>query len=149
MINIIWYCKKCGYVNSDIYSYIPRLVKKGICPICKNKLNEIQENITYFQSHTEMWQDVVRNKYLKDINLDAEASNKRSNMEQKQQEEIQKLKNNSNTTNKDEYIPKCPNCGSTAVTSSARGVNIVWGFIGASKTVNRCATCGYMWKPKK
>lgn len=95
------------------------------------------------------WQDVVRNKYLKDINLDAEASNKRSNMEQKQQEEIQKLKNNSNTTNKDEYIPKCPNCGSTAITSSARGINIVWGFIGASKTVNRCANCGHMWKPKK
>lgn len=45
--------------------------------------------------------------------------------------------------------PKCPKCGSTAITSSARGVNIVWGFIGASKTVNRCAICGHMWKPKK
>lgn len=115
MINIIWYCKKCGYVNSDIYSYIPRLVKKGICPICKNKLNEIQENITYFQSHTEMWQDVVRNKYLKDINLDTEASNKRSNMEQKRQEEIKNLKNNSSTTEEKKFIPKCPICGSPNV----------------------------------
>ena len=95
------------------------------------------------------WQDGIRHKYLNDVILDTEASNKRSNMEQKQQEEIQKLKNNSNTINKEKYIPKCPKCGSTAVTSSARGVNIVWGFIGASKTVNRCAICGHMWKPKK
>ena len=56
-------------------------------------------------------------------------------------------KSNPNTQFYD--APKCPNCGSTAITSSARGVNIVWGFIGASKTVNRCAICGHMWKPKK
>lgn len=111
---MVLYCKKCGYIHSDIH--IPRLVDKGICPICRNKLDETRENRAYFQGRTEKamptWQDVVRNKYLKDINLDAEASNKRSNMEQKQQEEIQKLKNNSNTINKEKYIPKCPICGS-------------------------------------
>lgn len=81
--------------------------------------------MAYFQSHTEKamptWQDGIRHKYLNDVILDTEASNKRSNMEQKQQEEIQKLKNNSNTTNKDEYIPKCPICGSPNIKQIGAG----------------------------
>lgn len=44
---------------------------------------------------------------------------------------------------------RCPKCGSTQITAGARGVNAVWGFIGASKTVNRCMSCGYSWTPKK
>ena len=43
--------------------------------------------------------------------------------------------------------PHCPKCGSTAITTGARGVSGFWGFIGASKTVNRCGNCGYTWKP--
>lgn len=42
---------------------------------------------------------------------------------------------------------KCPKCGSAQITTGARGVNHFWGFIGASKTVNRCAKCGHTWKP--
>jgi len=45
-------------------------------------------------------------------------------------------------------VPRCPNCGSTAITTTARGVNWTWGLIGASKTVNRCGNCGHTWKPK-
>lgn len=41
----------------------------------------------------------------------------------------------------------CPKCGSSSITTGARGINGFWGFIGASKTVNRCASCGYTWKP--
>lgn len=43
---------------------------------------------------------------------------------------------------------KCPKCGSTAITTGPRGVNGFWGFIGASKTVNRCGSCGKTWEPK-
>lgn len=43
---------------------------------------------------------------------------------------------------------KCPRCGSTQITTGARGVNNFWGFWGASKTVNRCAKCGNTWTPK-
>ena len=43
---------------------------------------------------------------------------------------------------------RCPRCGSTSISTGARGVNKFWGFIGASKTVNRCAKCGHMWEPK-
>lgn len=44
---------------------------------------------------------------------------------------------------------RCPRCGGTQITTSARGVNGFWGFIGASKTVNRCANCGKTWEPKR
>lgn len=46
-------------------------------------------------------------------------------------------------------VIRCPKCGSTAISTGARGVNYLWGFIGASKTVNRCSNCGYTWKPKR
>lgn len=42
----------------------------------------------------------------------------------------------------------CPKCKSTQITTGARGFSIVSGFIGANKTVNRCAKCGYTWKPR-
>lgn len=44
--------------------------------------------------------------------------------------------------------PSCPKCGSTAITTGARGVSGFWGLIGASKTVNRCGNCGHTWTPK-
>ena len=43
---------------------------------------------------------------------------------------------------------RCPKCGSTQITTGARGVNHFWGFIGASKTVNRCGNCGHTWAPR-
>ena len=43
----------------------------------------------------------------------------------------------------------CPKCGSTAVSTGARGVSWTKGLIGASKTVNRCGKCGYTWQPKR
>lgn len=44
---------------------------------------------------------------------------------------------------------RCPKCGSTAITTGARGISGFWGAIGASKTVNRCGKCGLMFDPKK
>ena len=46
-------------------------------------------------------------------------------------------------------IPKCPKCGSTAITAGQRGYSFFTGFLGSNKTVNRCANCGYTWKPGK
>ena len=42
---------------------------------------------------------------------------------------------------------RCPKCNSIAITTGARGVNNFWGFLGASKAINRCGNCGYSWKP--
>ena len=44
-------------------------------------------------------------------------------------------------------VVKCPRCGSTSITTGQRGYSIVTGFLGSGKTVNRCANCGYTWKP--
>lgn len=43
---------------------------------------------------------------------------------------------------------RCPKCGSTNVTTGARGYSMVTGFIGSGKTVNRCGKCGNVWKPR-
>lgn len=45
-------------------------------------------------------------------------------------------------------IIRCPHCGSTSITTGARGVNWTLGLIGAGKTVNRCGKCGHTWQPK-
>lgn len=42
---------------------------------------------------------------------------------------------------------KCPKCGSTNITTGQRGYSLLTGFLGSNKTVNRCANCGYVWKP--
>lgn len=44
---------------------------------------------------------------------------------------------------------RCPKCNSSQITTGQRGYSIVWGFIGSGDTMNRCANCGYKWKPKK
>lgn len=43
---------------------------------------------------------------------------------------------------------KCPRCGSTNISTGARGVSFFWGFLGADKTVNRCGKCGFTFKPR-
>lgn len=42
---------------------------------------------------------------------------------------------------------RCPKCKSTSISTGARGFSVMSGFVGAGKTVNRCAKCGYTWKP--
>lgn len=43
---------------------------------------------------------------------------------------------------------KCPQCGSTSITTGSRGLNWTFGAIGASNTVNRCSVCGFTWYPR-
>lgn len=43
----------------------------------------------------------------------------------------------------------CPKCGSTQITAGRRGFSVITGFFGANKVVNRCANCGYSWKPNR
>ncbi len=42
----------------------------------------------------------------------------------------------------------CPKCGSTSISTDARGYRFISGFLGSGKTVNRCARCGYTWDPE-
>ena len=41
----------------------------------------------------------------------------------------------------------CPHCGSSNISTGARGFSALTGFIGSGKTVNRCANCGWKWEP--
>lgn len=43
----------------------------------------------------------------------------------------------------------CPHCGSTSVTTGQRGFSLFSGFLGSNKTVNRCGSCGWTWKPRR
>lgn len=53
------------------------------------------------------------------------------------------------TPKEDANKVKCPKCGSTNITAGQRGYSVLTGFIGSSKTVNRCANCGHIWKPNR
>lgn len=44
-------------------------------------------------------------------------------------------------------LPRCPKCGSTAISTVNRGFSIVTGFIGSGSPRNVCQKCGYKWKP--
>lgn len=63
-----------------------------------------------------------------------------------QKEEHLRLQDSS-TYGEAENIIKCPRCGSTQISTGARGWKWTTGFIGSSKTVNRCANCGNTWTP--
>lgn len=121
----------------------PETTQDMICPFCKNKLVEtniseddidlLGEVSCYDRTFLEAMLEL---KDTDPIEYQLKLSQFKAQIGQQKVEE-QRSSN----------IPKCPKCGSTSITTGARGVNYFWGFIGASKTVNRCATCGYTWKP--
>lgn len=126
-------CKICGHIsNSNDYNME--------CPIC----------------HTTGWYDYYLSE-IKNINSDENFVNAmmklrdddpiefQIKMKQLGIEPFSKPQNQQETDTR----PKCPKCGSTAITTGSRGVNFTFGLIGASKTVNRCSNCGHTWKPKK
>lgn len=49
----------------------------------------------------------------------------------------------------DKNTVRCPHCGSTQITTGQRGYSLITGFFVANKVVNRCANCGYSWKPNR
>lgn len=53
---------------------------------------------------------------------------------------------NYNTT---KYIPCCPKCGSTSISTINKGYSILTGFLGSGKPMNVCQNCGHKWKPGK
>lgn len=66
----------------------------------------------------------------------------------KETKEIPETFSTSEFKNTEQVAVRCPKCGSTQITTGARGYSIVSGFWGSNKTVNRCARCGHTWKPR-
>ena len=93
----------------------------GNCVSAMIKLKE--ENLIEYQLKMAQFRELARQKY----------------------ENLEKLRQESE---EEQTKPKCHRCGSTSITTGARGVNNFWGFLGASKTVNRCGNCGHTWTPR-
>lgn len=134
------------------------------CPICNFKYQDntykcdrcsielmdykIAENIYYYGAER------IKNKYPKEYQIVLEYERQRGNYNGNQIK-TQKTENNQNVqqlqtqnSKSDLDILKCPKCGSTAVSTGARGFSIVTGFLGSGQTVNRCGNCGHKWKPR-
>lgn len=75
--------------------------------------------------------------------------NSRKNIQEEQRHKYQQQKQAEEQARQDAINhPKCPKCGSTAITAGQREYSLLTGFLGSNKTVNRCANCGHTWKPK-
>lgn len=116
------------------------------CPECLCPLNK--ENISTIPdggwvkaiSTDENFMKAMTELYENDpIEYQLKMSQFKTNLKQQEQAQVSKRE--------EENTIHCPKCGSTAITTGARGVNNFWGLLGASKTVNRCGNCGYTWKP--
>ena len=139
------FCKTCRKnMVPDFYGYRP---VNGKCPICKTDMEEIDIS----------WEDYwVISHVSKDVNFieamiklhDEDIIEYESRMSQfRANDQWYQEKHNPKPEAKSDVLT-CPKCGSTAITTGARGANRFWGLIGASKTVNRCGNCGHTWKPK-
>lgn len=148
----LYVCEKClkDNINNNadaLYCYIGyytilKVPSDCMCVKCHSKLKKMnitkEEFVTVYKiSKDRQFLEAMINLKEKDpIEFQLKMSQFKANLSQTQA--------TTEATNK----IKCPKCGSTQITAGARGVNHFWGFIGASKTVNRCAKCGHTWKPQ-
>lgn len=127
------------------------------CPICKTEMQDSNmddlkefDRITDFGNYSADFLlamiDLKKNdiiKYTNQMNIinakAEEESQKRYDEYLAQQRAEEEEKN----------TVRCPKCGSTQITTGQRGYSLFSGFLGSNKTVNRCANCGYSWKPGK
>lgn len=141
-------CIHCGYPIGKIIS------RDGIC-IIEDRIHDLSEykdkillaNPDEEESYDELIDDMAD--YIGNISIYGAADLARIIRETG---EIPKTYDGSHLcikSPKDDGLLHCPKCNSTNITTGSRGYNIVWGFIGSGKTVNRCGKCGYKWEPKK
>lgn len=116
-----------------------------ICPYCNNKMQDtIPEedymDIVQISGDTKFIKAMIDLNEKDPIEYQLKMATIRNQIQQQKQLKSQQKAQN---------VLKCPKCGSTAITTGARGANHFWGLIGASKTVNRCGSCGYTWEPRR
>lgn len=140
MGDIVLRCNKCGrfYIggeNKDINCIDNYKNCGGI--MCDTGLKFDEANIIRkISSDNELLNAMIELKKNDIIEYNLKLSQFKNQVDQNNQ--IQQRDNN---------VVKCPKCGSTNITAGQRGYSLVTGFIGSGSTVNRCAKCGYKWKP--
>lgn len=126
---------RSGYISwiaSDDYN----------CPFCHHKLidtiltDEEDDILTDISKSASFFDAMIDLKQKDPIEFQLKMSQFKTQVQQQESSKVE---------SKD--VVHCPQCGSTVITTGARGVNNFWGLLGASKTVNRCGNCGYTWKP--
>jgi len=133
MSDLVKKCKKCNYIG--IYSQDYNIHKN-----CGGELEIVDITcddlitISHISTDKSFLQAMIDLKEKDIIEYNLKMSQFRTQLEQNNQ--IQQQEKNQ---------VHCPKCGSTSITTGARGVNLTFGLLGASKTVNRCAKCGYTW----
>ena len=140
---------RCSYNFRNNESYVHDY-EKGICPFCKRQLIDtklsyedlraIGENSNY---NRDLLLAMIELRKKDVIEFETKMQPFRDAFKKKQEQKERK---------RQEYLahkddPRCPKCGSTSITAGQRGYSLLTGFFGSGKTVNRCAKCGYKWKP--
>lgn len=136
-----WYCPKCGEV-------ICTKGEERKCLYCGERC--ILTRYTFDDLFDDSFDDsfsiceTIFNEYIKDNPLfDEDLYKARLDNENRLAKATsERLHEKNNNT------LKCPKCGSTAVTTGARGYSLITGFLGSGSTVNRCGKCGHTWKPR-
>ena len=125
-------------------------LENNICPFCKNNLIDTMLTRNDFKAIGE-YSNYNRDLLLAMIELrkkdviEFETKMQPFRQDAKRREEESEKRTQEYLAQKD--LPRCPKCGSTSITAGQKGYSLLTGFIGSSKTVNRCAKCGYKWKP--
>lgn len=135
------------YFHNDSYK---QDLENNICPFCKQKLIDTmltKEDFFAIGEYSNYNRDLLLamiDLRKKDI-IEFETKMQPFRQDAKRREEEAERRTQEYLAKKN--LPKCPKCGSTSITSGQRGYSLLTGFIGSGKTVNRCANCGYKWKP--
>lgn len=74
-------------------------------------------------------------------------TSKFNELQEKWNEHLNKLDEEDKKEHEEANHIRCPKCGSTQITTGQKGYSLFSGFLGSNKTMNRCANCGYSWKP--
>jgi len=129
MENKMIICDICGFTkNDDVYD--------ELCPVCGSKQwNDKDINLIKSISNDPSFMQAMEDLKQKDpIEYHLKLSQFKTQVEQQ---------GNSDNSNK----VHCPKCGCTDIGVANRGYSLMWGFIGAGKSMNVCKKCGYKWKP--
>lgn len=134
---VIKRCTNCGHVGR----FTPDFIK---CNKCEQETLQVTKMTT--EEFSILCDVAPKNNELRSLMIDLKEKDpieyqlKISQFKTQVQQQENYKTQSSNTI-------KCPKCGSTNITAGQRGYSLLTGFIGSSSTVNRCAKCGYKWKP--
>lgn len=152
------YCIHCGYPLQEENSFQKELEDLYNISLVKTKNNNSSIALAVVRvtgSTVDEMLPALKHQAPIKSNITLEEANKIKSAVEKVGGKVFITKADSNAVeyNTDQHraslnVPYCPKCGSTSITTGARGVDGFWGFFGAGRTVNRCGNCGHSWEPR-